>query len=65
VPKPAIVSLGFVHFKNSVDGRAMYKLMVKLRAYQIIKSTHVAGISGFITSISVLVNGTKFLQEIK
>jgi hypothetical protein len=38
--------------------------MVKLGAYQIIKGTHVAGISRFNIAIGVLVNGTKFLQKI-
>jgi hypothetical protein len=55
MPEPAICSLLFISFKNRVARKTMMKMAVELRSNNIIKSTHIPGISGVVAFVIIFV----------
>ena len=63
--KPAIVSLGFVLLKCSINGGSVLDAIIKLRPRQIIECAHISGVCGMVVTVGPFVKDAQLLNEIE
>ena len=63
MPEPAVSSVMLIGLKYGVDGWAVKNSVIELGAGQVIKDSHIAGISGLVIAIILGVNLAKLFNK--
>ena len=65
MPKPTIHPRPFISLEDAVHRRSVNKVVIELRASDVIECAHVSGEGCFVFLIELLVNGAKGFQKMQ